>query len=129
MKNLTTSLFFMLSILLTGCVTTESPVASYQSPYPGNSSVAVSPLLEKEAIEGLGKYLKDTQGIDSFEILKRESYGPPKEIYINGRGQLVAGELHEIWTIKHSGTVQKHEFIMYSDGNLGNSMGFKKHEG
>lgn len=122
----------LVSAALGGCQSTatqdnQPAFASYQSPYPQGSGVAISPVLEEDAIRSLKQYLKQQYGTEAFEILARESIGPAKDFAIDGKGRLVAGQLHEIWTIKHSGKVVKLEFIMFSDGRRGNTVGFKEY--
>ena len=99
----------------------------YRSPYPKGSGVAISPVLEEDAVRSLKQYLKQQYGAETFEILARESIAPAKEFAIDAQGRLVAGELHEVWTIKHSGKVVKLEFIMFPDGRRGNTVGFKEY--
>jgi hypothetical protein len=116
------------ALVLASCASTDSgpSFAGYQSPYPKGSAVAVSPELEGDAIRSLKRYLRQQYGTEEFEILARESVGKMKEFIIDGKGRLVAGELHEIWTVKHSGRVVKHEFIMFPDGKRGNFVGFRE---
>ena len=116
-----------------GCQSTtpandQPAFAGYQSPYPKGSGVAISPLLEEDAIRSLKQYLKQKFGDDAFEILARESIGVAREFAIDAQGRLVAGELHEVWTIKHAGKVMKLEFIMFPDGRRGNTVGFKEYD-
>lgn len=127
-----------LGVALLGCATftgcqsnpaadAQPAFASYQSPYPKGGGVAISPSLEEDAIRSLKKYLHQQYGSDSFEIIAREMLGPAKEFLIDGKGRLVAGELHEVWTLKLSGKVLKLEFIMFPDGKRGNTVGFKEY--
>ena len=102
--------------------------SAYQSPYPKGSGVAISKILEDDAIRSLKLFLKQRRGSDSFEIVARESSGP-KEFLVDGKGRLAGGYLHEIWTIRHGGEVKKYEFIMYPDGKGGNTVGFKDYRG
>lgn len=122
----------LVSAAFTSCQSTATPdgqpaFASYKSPYPKGSGVAISPVLEEDAIRNLKQYLKQQYGTDTFEILARESIGPARDFAIDGKGRLVAGQLHEIWTIKHSEKVVKLEFIMFPDGRRGNTVGFKEY--
>ena len=120
--------------VLSGCQSASTPdsrpaFAAYQSPYPKGSGVAISKTLEDDAIHSLKLFLKQQRGNDSFEIVARESFGSAKQFFVDGKGRLAGGELHEIWTIRHAGEVKKYEFIMFSDGKGGNTVGFKDYRG
>jgi len=120
--------------VLAGCqsATTANPgpaFAAYRSPYPKSSGVAISRVLEEDAIHSLKVYLKQKRGSDSFEIVERKSFGAAKDFFVDGKGRLVGGSLHEIWTIRHASEVRKYEFIMFPDGQGGNTVGFKDYRG
>jgi len=132
------SLCVLVSCLgLSGCVSTDSSLSAsehavfgaYKSPYPGNSGVTISATLEKDAITSLRAYLKRLHGSAQFEIIDRQSLEAKPEFIIDGLGRLVAGTLHEVWTIKRGDQTEKLEFIMYPDGQLGNTVGFRPYEG
>lgn len=127
-------------LALTGCETTNPPppaakapeqpaFAGYKSPYPGNSGVSISPVLEQDAIRSLRWYLRQLPSAEEFEIVDRQTLGEPAEFMIDGAGRLAGGSLHEVWTIRHEGKVEKLEFIMFSDGKRGNTVGFKPYKG
>ena len=100
-----------------------------KAPYPGNSSVAISPSLEIDAITSLRSYLSQIHGSDEFEIIDRQTLGEAEEFAIDGLGRLVTGSLHEVWTIIRDHKTEKLEFIMVSNGNRGNTVGFREYEG
>jgi hypothetical protein len=119
---LLTSLIFFYS-----CAKVVKPeFENYQSPYPGNSGVAISEVLERDAINSLKVFLNQKYGDDSFEIISRNVDDEIKGFLIDEKGRLVEGKLRETWLIKQKGEFYKLEFIMYSDGNLGNYCGFKE---
>ena len=127
----TLQLSILISCLwLVGCETTSNrpAFAGYKSPYQGNSGVSVSPALEQDAIKSLRAYLKQVYGSTDFEIIDRKALGEIKGFVIDGRGRLVTGSLHEVWTIRRGDKVEQLEFIMFSDGNRGNTVGFKEYE-
>lgn len=102
---------------------------AYKSPYPGNSGVTISSALEKDAITSLRVYLKQVHGNDKLEIIDRQSLEENPEFVIDGLGRLVAGTLHEVWTIKRGDQTEKLEFIMMPDGKRGNTVGFRPYAG
>lgn len=131
-RNLTLIAGLLMCAAFPGCQNSthsDAPpaFASYQSPYPKGSGVAISRSLEEDAIRSLQKYLHQQYGSDAFEILARETLGAAKAFFIDEKGRLVSGELHEVWTLKLSGKVTKLEFIMFSDGKRGNTVGFKEY--
>jgi hypothetical protein len=101
--------------------------SEYQSPYPKGSGVAISPALEADAIRSLRQYVKQQYGVDKFEIVARASLGPAQPFSIDGAGRLVAGSLHEVWTVMVSGRRVELEFVMISDGRRGNTVGFREY--
>jgi hypothetical protein len=101
--------------------------SDYQSPYPKGSGVAISPALEADAVRSLVQYAKQQYGVEKFEITARESIGPAQPFSIDGTGRLVAGSLHEVWTVVISGRLVQLEFIMISDGRRGNTVGFREY--
>lgn len=115
---------------LAGCETTNNQPAfvGYKSSYPGNSGVSISPALEQDAIKSLRAYLKQMHGSTDFEIIDRKALGEVKGFVIDGLGRLVTGSLHEVWTIRRGDKIEQLEFIMFSDGNRGNTVGFKEYE-
>lgn len=127
-----------LSLALAGCETVDNPPAAkeppqpafagYNSPYPGQSGVGISPALEQDAIRSLRFYLKKEHGSEAFEIVDRQTLGAAPDFMIDNLGRLVAGSLHEVWTIRRDGKVEKLEFIMFSDGKRGNTVGFKTYK-
>lgn len=132
------SLCVLVSCLwLTGCVSTDSSLSAsdhavfgaYKSSYPGNSGVTISSTLEKDAITSLKAYLKQLHGSAKFEIIDRQSLEAKPEFVMDGLGRLVAGSLHEVWTIKRGDQTEKLEFIMFSDGKRGNTVGFRPYKG
>lgn len=124
---------FLICVGLVGCETAggggQPAFAGYKSPYAGNSGVGISPALERDAIKSLRAYLQQLHGSDEFEIVDRRSLDEAPQFVIDGLGRLVAGSLHEVWTIKRAGRTEQLEFIMFSDGQRGNTVGFKKYNG
>jgi hypothetical protein len=126
---LTRKTLILAAIALSSCQSVSTPNSksnfmNYVSPYPKDSIVSTSKSLEDDAIRGLKLYLKDVFGSDTFEIIERSSVDEKLEIYTDQRGRLRFGNIHEIWTIKHSGAVHKHHFFMYPDGKGGNFVVF-----
>ena len=132
MKKHITLLATLLCAALSGCsnnagANRRPAFSAYQSPYPKGSGVAISPILEEDAIRSLKIYLKQKHEDDSFEIISRAPLGQARDFMIDEKGGLVAGALDEIWTINQSGRISKYEFIMYSDGKRGNTVGFREY--
>ena len=122
------------TVALSGCQSASTAnagpaFAAYKSPYPRGSGVTISKRLEDDAIHSLKIFLKQKRGNDSFEIVARETVGPAMDFFVDGKGRLVGGRLHEIWTIRQGGEVKKYEFIMFPDGSGGNTVGFKDYRG
>ena len=97
----------------------------YKSQYPIGSGVAVSELLERDAINALKVFLNQKYNDDSFEIISRESNEEVLgSLVVDDRGRLVAGTLRENWVVKQNDNILNLEFMMFSDGKLGNHCGF-----
>jgi len=123
---------FLCSIVFAcGCQSTHPirPIFSgYESPYPKESAVAISPQLELGAIRSLKKMLKNYYGEDSFEIVSRRPAGELTQLIIDCNGRLWKGEIHEIWTIDVFGMHVEYEFFMRADGEGKSSSEFRKYE-
>jgi hypothetical protein len=104
----------------------DKGLPKYDSPYPPQSGVAISRTLEQDAIKSLKLFLKKQYGKAEFEILARRTIGEMK-FAVDGKGRLILGQLHEVWTIRRAGAKLDLEFIMVPDGKGGNTVGFREY--